>query len=98
MRDKVMASIPYPIRVIVGLLAWRRVNATLHGQGTGRFSLDEIHSMKESIWQNIEHLLANAKGKAPKDQPVFWLFGGKQPTEADTVVFGFIIGSLICDA
>lgn len=93
-----MASMPYPIRVVVGVLAWRKVNAILPGQGTGRFSLEEIHSLRENIWQSVEHLLADAKAKVPKDQPVFWLFGGKQPTEADTVVFGFIIGSLICGA
>ncbi|EED17539.1 glutathione S-transferase, putative [Talaromyces stipitatus ATCC 10500] len=101
MRDGVMASIPYPIRVIVGYIAWRKTNTTLHGQGTGRFSLEEIHSFRSKIWHDIDNLLAESRHKtsaAAAGRNVFWALGRKGPTEVDTSLFGFIIGGLVCDA
>ncbi|QGA16297.1 hypothetical protein EYB26_003964 [Talaromyces marneffei] len=98
MRDGVMASIPYPIRVIVGLLAWRNNNAGLYSQGTGRFSAEEIHSFRDKIWHSLDDLLAESRHKAPSGQKVFWALGGKGPTEADTSLFAFVIAGLVCDA
>lgn len=98
MRDEVMASIPYPIRVIVGYLAWRKNNAGLHSQGTGRFSTEEIHSFRDKIWHSIDDLLAESRHKTSSGQKVFWASGGKGPTEADTSLFGFVIAGFVCDA
>uniref|UniRef100_A0A093V1A0 Failed axon connections like n=1 Tax=Talaromyces marneffei PM1 TaxID=1077442 RepID=A0A093V1A0_TALMA len=98
MRDGVMASIPYPIRVIVGLLAWRNNNAGLYSQGTGRFSAEEIHSFRDKIWHSLDDLLAESRHKAASGQKVFWALGGKGPTEADTSLFAFVIAGLVCDA
>lgn len=98
MRDKILAALPYPVRVAVGLLIWRKINASLYGQGTGRFSAEEIRAFRVKIWRHIEDLLAEAKRKAGSSDGVFWIFGGSEPTEADTAVYGFIIGGLVCRA
>ncbi|OKL61399.1 hypothetical protein UA08_03845 [Talaromyces atroroseus] len=98
MRDGIMASIPYPLRVVIGYIAWRQCNATLHGQGTGRFSADEINSFREKIWSSFDNLLADARHKTASGQKLFWALGGKEPSEADTALFGFIVAGLVCDA
>lgn len=99
MRDKILAPIPYPVRIAVGLLVWRKTNATLYGQGTGRFSREEISAFREKLWHHIEDLLADAKRTSGgSSDRVFWIFGGSEPSEADTAVFAFIIGGLVCAA
>ncbi|CRG87706.1 hypothetical protein PISL3812_04726 [Talaromyces islandicus] len=99
MRDKILAAIPYPARMVVGMIVWRKINASLYGQGTGRFSPEEIRASREKVWHHIEDLLADARCKAGvSSDRVFWIFGGSEPTDADTAVFGFIIGGLVCGA
>lgn len=98
MRDGVMAAIPYPLRVVIGYLAWRKTNAGLCSQGTGRFSAGEIHSFRDKIWHSLDGLLAESRHKNPSGQRPFWALGGKEPTEADTSLFGFVIAGLVCDA
>lgn len=87
------------MQVIVGLLAHRKVMATLHGQGTSRFSGAEISSFRENIWNKINALLGEsmAKLRKPSGSP-FWVLGRPGPSEADAVLFGFIVGALICTA
>lgn len=104
MRDHVLASVPYPLRVVVGLLVYRNITHTLHGQGTGRYTDDEIASFQREIWDCISQVLSAAKAKAAKnttsdknDEP-FWLLAGDEPTEADATLFGFIISTLVCTA
>ena len=53
MRDHVLWPIPYPIRIIVGLLAYRANLAMLNGQGTGRFTEEEIAKSRREIWEAI---------------------------------------------
>jgi hypothetical protein len=98
MRDGIMAPIPYPLRVVIGYIAWRQCQATLHGQGTGRFSADEINAFREKIWNNFDNLLADARAKTASGQKLFWALGGQGPTEADTALFGFIVAGLVCEA
>ncbi|KAH8701750.1 putative glutathione S-transferase [Talaromyces proteolyticus] len=98
MRDKILAALPYPIRAAVGIMIWRNINAGLYGQGTGRFTPDEIHTFRDRIWDNIENLLADARRKAGVKSGPFWIFGGDQPAECDFSVFAFTIGCLICKA
>lgn len=100
MRDHVLGAIPYPMRVLIGLLAYRGTMTTLHGQGTARFSGPEIASFREDIWKNINSLLDAKKRLADERdiKPCFWVLGGDSPSEADVVLFGFIIGALICTA
>jgi len=97
MRDHVLWSLPYPVRVLVGLLVYRNNAATLHGQGTGRYSADEIAAFRAEIWERVAALLVKAKRDTPSEG-VFWALGGAEPTEADTTLFGFIVSVLICTA
>ena len=75
---------------------------TFQGQGTGRFSAEELRKSRRQIWEGMEGLLVEAKRKARQagagDGEVFWALGGKEPTEVDTVLYGFIVAVLICTA
>ncbi|RYP08897.1 hypothetical protein DL764_001607 [Monosporascus ibericus] len=102
MRDHVLQDAPYPVRAIVGLLIYRKTTATLHGQGTGRFAPEEIALFRLEIWEAFSDLLRASKEKmrkdAGEDRGAFWVLGGDDPTEADCVLFGFIVSVLICTA
>lgn len=100
MRDHVLWSMPYPMRVVVGLIIYRNTTATLYGQGTGRFSAEEIAAFRREIWSGFHDLLLASKagrGAADADGP-FWVFGGEYPTEADCALFGAIVSVLVCTA
>ncbi|KAK8045620.1 glutathione S-transferase [Apiospora rasikravindrae] len=102
MRDHVLGALPYPLRVVVGLLAYRGTVATLHGQGTGRYAAEEIAAFRREIWEAVDALLTASRNKSlsqdrPKGKP-FWVLGGEEPTEADATVFGFVVSALICTA
>ncbi|RYP81171.1 hypothetical protein DL769_002119 [Monosporascus sp. CRB-8-3] len=101
MRDHVLRDAPYPVRVIVGLLIYRKTTATLHGQGTGRFAPEEIAMFRLEIWEAFSDLLRVSKEKkrdVGETRGPFWALGGEDPTEADCVLFGFIVSVLICTA
>ncbi|KAI0128251.1 hypothetical protein F4776DRAFT_201265 [Hypoxylon sp. NC0597] len=99
MRDHILESIPYPIRVIVGLLIYRNNKAMFHGQGTGRFTAEEIATFRHEIWEGIsELLLVSRSSSSGSNNDPFWVLGGEHPTEADTCLFGFIVSALICTA
>lgn len=97
MRDYVLGAIPYPLRIAVGLFVYRRATATLHGQGTGRFTDDELRASKSEIWESIDGLLRASRGASAGDGP-FWVLGGEEPTEADATLFGFVVSVLISTA
>ncbi|KAL2135336.1 hypothetical protein VTI74DRAFT_8989 [Chaetomium olivicolor] len=100
MRDTVLAAIPYPVRVLVGLLAYRKVMRTLDGQGLLRYAREEAAAMRLEVWESINAMLVESRSKAlaaERDGP-FWILGGESPTEADSTVFGFIAASLVCKA
>ncbi|KAL4871249.1 hypothetical protein BDV12DRAFT_194612 [Aspergillus spectabilis] len=101
MRDHVLSAVPYPIRILIGLFIYRSTVRTLHGQGTGRYSSDEIHEFRVEAWEAVNALLVAAKKKyqgTEKDGGLFWVLGGEEPTEADATLFGFVVSGLICDA
>ncbi|KAK6957375.1 hypothetical protein Daesc_000159 [Daldinia eschscholtzii] len=99
MRDHVLWPIPYPIRIIVGLLAYRANLAMLNGQGTGRFTEEEIAKSRREIWEAISaQLITSRSSSKGGDNEPFWVLGGEQPTEADTCLFGFIVSAWICAA
>ncbi len=101
MRSGVLAALPYPVQVIVGLLAYRGVMQTLYGQGTSRFSAEEMIVFEKEIWENVNALLVAAKKKMEtetEEKVPFWVLGGKGPSEADTTLFGFIAAAMVCDA
>jgi hypothetical protein len=88
------------MQIIIGYFIHNGTIKTLHGQGTGRFSDDEIDSFRQDIWTNINELLQVSKSKLSaeqKDVP-FWILGGESPTEADMTLFSFIVSVLICTA
>ena len=105
MRPHTLAALPYPIQLVVGLLAYHRISAAQYGQGTGRFSAEEISSFRKQIWQSVDALLvASRRKKSEKteigvgEDATFWVLGGSRPSEADAVLFGFIASALVCAA
>ncbi|GAD97832.1 conserved hypothetical protein [Paecilomyces variotii No. 5] len=102
MRDHVLSALTFPARWVVGLLIYRGMTQTLHGQGTGRYTADEIRIFRSEIWEAINGLLISSRARAtvngfPRDQP-FWVLEGESPTEADATLFGFIVSVLVCTA
>ncbi|KXJ94932.1 hypothetical protein Micbo1qcDRAFT_200396 [Microdochium bolleyi] len=104
MRDYTLWSVPYPVRVVVGLLIHRNVTAMLYGQGTGRFSAEEIARFRLGIWTSINDVLVESRSKrmaradGDRDREPFWVLGGEEPTEADCALFGFVVSVLISTA
>ncbi|RDL30130.1 Uncharacterized protein BP5553_10408 [Venustampulla echinocandica] len=97
MRDHILSALPHPMRVLVGLIIYRNTTKTLHGQGTSRYTADEIRAFRREIWEGINDLLKSSRAKASSDTP-FWVLQEKHPSEADTTLFGFIVSVLVCKA
>ena len=97
MRDYALWAIPYPLRIIIGLLVHRNQVSMLQAQGTGRFTNEEVFASKTQLWSTLDLLLASSMAKSSRCAP-FWVLGGQKPTEADTVLFGFVVSVLVCKA
>ena len=97
MRDHVLWAIPYPLRVVIGNLAYRGNVRKMYEQGSGRFSDAEISAFVEEIWAGVSGILEESR-RGVKEDDCFWVLGGQEPTEADSTVFGFVISMLVCDA
>lgn len=103
MRDHILWSLPWPARWVVGSMIYRNVNKTLHGQGTGRYTPEQIAAFRLEIWEAINGLLSVSRTKSQAsigddEAGPFWALGGNEPTEVDAVIFGFIVSVLICTA
>lgn len=99
MRDHVLWPVPWPVRVVIGSLIYRNTVATLHGQGTGRFSGEEIALFRREIWESFADLALESQTKTrPAASEPFWVLGGPEPTEVDAALFGFIVSTLLCTA
>ena len=102
MRPYALSTLSYPVQLVVGLLTHRKVMRTLHGQGTGRFSAEEISLFRRQIFESIDALLVVSKTRQKEaggaGDAVFWTLGGDGPSEADAVLYGFVVGVLICSA
>ncbi|KAH7120742.1 putative glutathione S-transferase [Dendryphion nanum] len=100
MRDYALWAIPYPLRVVIGLLAYRGNMKKLHDQGTGRFSDREILGFKREIWEGVAGMLEESRkgAKGGDADGCFWVLGGKEPTEADASLYGFVVSVLVCEA
>ncbi|KAJ3562699.1 hypothetical protein NPX13_g8469 [Xylaria arbuscula] len=106
MRDHVLWSLPWPIRIVVGSIIYRSQVSTLQGQGTGRFTPQEIGHFRREIWSSFADLLLESKSKSKSQsqsqsaepQQPFWVLAGPSPTEVDTTLFGFVVSTLICTA
>ena len=89
---------PYMLRVLVGLLIHRTISSTLHGQGVGRLSVEEVRGLKTEIWRTIDNALGKKLKKGgPGAETPFWVLGGKEPTEADATLFGFVVSVLVTE-
>lgn len=97
MRDHILASQPWPLRVVIGNLIYRSVTSTLYGQGTLRFTREEQRKMQEEIWKTLEDLLAQRRKEAGDRKGPFWALGGEKPTEADAILFGRVNSLLVCE-
>ena len=103
MRSKVLSALPYPLQLLVGLFIYRNMKSALYGQGTLRFTPEEIDKLRREGWESIDELLSASKRKRSenddKDSTLpFWVLGGDTPTEADTTVFGFVSSLLVNEA
>lgn len=65
MRSHVLSSFAYPLQVVIGMLAYRKHVNTLYGQATGRFSGEEISSLRKQIWDTINDLLVEVRRSNP---------------------------------
>lgn len=97
-RSGALGALPWPVQVVVGLIAYRSVSSTLYGQGTARYTDEEMMLMKQEAWDNVNAPIVEAKRLSEGRNGPFWLLGGDRPTEADATVFGFVASSLVCDA
>lgn len=93
MRTCILWALPYPAQVLAGFFVWRSVKAAVDGQGTGRYSVDEVRTFRRELWNSLEVMVVEAEKRRSGDQP-FWILGGDQPTEADTSLFGQIAAHL----
>ncbi|KAF7595321.1 hypothetical protein BBP40_006570 [Aspergillus hancockii] len=100
MRDAILATVPWPLRVLIGLKIYRKVSRNLTGQGTMLCSAEEIGSSRLEIWVSINAALVESRSRHLErgGQGPFWLWGGEEPAEADAVLFGFVVSGLICYA
>ncbi|KAJ2981568.1 hypothetical protein NUW58_g6659 [Xylaria curta] len=90
---------PLAIRVFVGWMIYRNTVSTLYGQGTGRFSGEEIAAFRREIWEGFADLLLESRTKTrPSEGAPYWVLGGPEPTEADTTLFGFIASTSLATA
>lgn len=85
------------MQVLVGNLIYRSSAKIIHGQGTGRYTADEVRAFRREIWESINGILTSSGGKTTAESP-FWVLGGEKLTEADATLFGFIVSVLVCTA
>lgn len=104
MRPNALVGMPWLLQVVIGNIAYRTVKNALYLQGTGRLLPEEVRCLKQEAWESLGAILSEARirnqsqgSEIGEDDP-FWVLGGDQPTEADSVVYGFIAGSLVCEA
>ena len=97
MRSKILGALPWPLQFIIGNIVYKKTMRSLEGQGTLKYSAEEIASFRYEIWDTLNSYLSAVS--RPEDQKTpFWILAGDAPTEADATLFGFIASSLICDA
>jgi glutathione S-transferase len=78
-KEQFLAGFPAPFRPLVGRLVRKTVAKSLHLQGLGRHSPDEIYRLACDDLTALSEFLA--------DKPYFF---GQQPTELDATAYGFL--------
>ncbi|KAJ9629796.1 hypothetical protein H2203_002177 [Taxawa tesnikishii (nom. ined.)] len=98
-RDKALASVPFPMRILIGQSVHRKVKRTLYGQGAGRYTDAEIDAFRTEIWSSLNDMLSGVRAYAQSStvnqegnsevamgREPFWCLGGEEPTEADVTL------------
>jgi hypothetical protein len=105
MRDEgPLSTIPYPIRVLIGLIVYRKNSQASYAQGVGRYSEEELDLLRREAWAAINEFIiaklpkTRRKGLDYGEMVPFWAFGGDHPTELDATLFGFLTAVLTCPA
>ena len=83
MRDTILGSVPAIMRGLVFRIAQNKVRKSLHGQGTGRLSREEIILLGKKDIDALSTIL----GEAP-------YFAGDKPAEIDATTLSYIAGTL----
>jgi hypothetical protein len=98
-RDQVLEDAPWLVRWLVGGMIYRSHVKTLHGQGTGRFSVAEARGFSREIWVSLNGMLGESRKKkrSSEGKECFWCLGGEGPTSCDAAVFGFVSSALIAE-
>ncbi|KAJ5992290.1 hypothetical protein N7451_008014 [Penicillium sp. IBT 35674x] len=96
MRDNVLGALPWPVRVIVGNIVYYKNVRNTMGQGTGKFSAEEIAASRIDIWETLNAAISESYAQNRGKEGPFWVWGGNEPTEADAVVYGFVVSGLVC--
>ncbi|MDD5298477.1 MAG: glutathione S-transferase family protein [Rhodocyclaceae bacterium] len=78
-RDAFFGALPWPVKVLLPIMARRGMRAELHGQGIGRHRPEEIHKMGIADVDAVAAFLG--------DKPFFM---GIEPTSLDAVAYGFL--------
>ncbi|KAJ5665002.1 uncharacterized protein N7477_007450 [Penicillium maclennaniae] len=98
MRFKILGSLPWPVQVVVGNIIYLKYTCTLSGMGILKFSANEIAGFCREIWETTSEQLMAVRAQRQDQEGPFWLWGGDTPTEADTVLFGFVVSNLVSAA
>ncbi|KAJ5272610.1 hypothetical protein N7478_007735 [Penicillium angulare] len=98
MRDKILAALPWPVKVVVGNIIYNKNLRTLNGQGTGKFTDEEIAAFRIDLWDTLNAAISESHARHGDNEGPFWVWGGEEPTEADAVVYGFIAAGLVCES
>ncbi|KAJ5932614.1 hypothetical protein N7516_007103 [Penicillium verrucosum] len=96
MRSKILASVPWPVQVIVGNIIYNKNVRNMQGQGTGLFSGEEIAAFRQELWESVDRLVSAAYVQRRDREGPFWVWGGDAPTEADAVLFGCCAVWMLC--
>lgn len=75
--------LPKPLGLLLPFIR-RRIVGSLHAQGLGRHTHDDIHAMGAADWSAISELLG--------DSPYFF---GDRATSIDAVLFGFVTAATV---
>ncbi|KAK0735376.1 hypothetical protein B0T21DRAFT_289712 [Apiosordaria backusii] len=98
------AGLTWVMQWLIGGKIYKDITRTLYGQGTGRYSAEDVRTLKEEVWESVNAFLVEARretlarrgGQDEKNGEPFWILGGEGPTEADCTVYGMVAGRLMC--
>lgn len=90
-----LSFIPWPLRYLVGHLAYNKVSKTMFCQGTGRYSQEELEELRLEGWSALDTLVAEYQASEKGWKSVL---GGESPTSVDACLYGFLASTLASPA